>query len=215
MYKEIIILAKSSKHSEYCIAGVDIITGEWIRPVSTNIVNEGSVPESDITYDDGNQLQRLDKVKIKLLSPNPTISQPENYIYDPNVCWKKTGESTLEELVKHRGYDKVKQIFYNHEKAVSKKEIGGQPSLLFVDVRNSYIFVKTFYNGDRRIQFNFKHNSIDYKYFKVSDEAIKNDLLNVNDGEYKHRDNLPVVFSLTDEYDLTGKYYKMVAQMFY
>lgn len=70
MEKEIIILAKSSKHGEYCIAGVDSKSGEWIRPVSDNITNEGSIPLQDITYEDGTQIQILDQVKIEFLSHN-------------------------------------------------------------------------------------------------------------------------------------------------
>ncbi len=214
MYKEIIVLAKSSKHSEYCIAGVDTITGEWIRPISTNTRKEGSVPVNDITYNDGKQVQVLDKVKIKLSSYKPTYSQPENYVYDSSVKWKKTGQITLAELTKYRGYDKVEKIFYNKGKEVSEEELGGQSSLLFVNVKNSYIFIKTFH-GNRRLQFNFAYNNTEYQYFKISDELVKATFADKRDGVYNYRDNLPVVFSLTDKYNVTGKYYKMVAQMFY
>lgn len=123
MYKEIIVLAKSSKHSEYCIAGVDTTTGKWIRPISTNFENEGSVPVCDVTYNDGSQVHIFDKVRIKLLSHRPTISQPENYLYDSMVKWEKTGQSSLMELIKHRGYDRVNQIFYNHGKEVSEDTV--------------------------------------------------------------------------------------------
>ena len=215
MEKEIIILAKSSKHREYCIAGIDTTTGEWIRPISDNIAHEGSVPLCDITYEDGTQVQILDKVKIKLLSHNPTKSQPENYKYDSSVCWYKTGKVTLEELIRSRGYDNPDKIFYNSNKEVSEGEVCGQSSLLFVNVKNSCIFIKTFDDGNRRIQFNFEYNNIRYNYFKISDEVIKNTFLSQHDGSYNHRDNLAVVLSLTDKYDYTGKYYKMVAHMFY
>jgi hypothetical protein len=215
MHKEIIILAKSAKHGEYCIAGVDIKTGEWIRPVSNNMAKEGSVPLIDITYVDGNQVQIFDIVKIKLLKHKPTISQPENYLYDSTKYWEKTGRSNLEELIKQRGYDQVNQIFYNNGKEVSEEELCAQPSLLFLNVKNSYIFIKTFDEGNKKIQFNFKYNNIDYEYFKISDEAIKKEFLNEYDGTHNYRENLPVVFSLTDKYRPTGKYYKMVAQMFY
>jgi hypothetical protein len=61
MYKEIIVLAKSPKRGEYCIAGIDTFSGEWIRPISSNINNEGSVPVEDITYNDGKQIEVLDR----------------------------------------------------------------------------------------------------------------------------------------------------------
>ena len=215
MNKEIVILAKSSKHGEYCIAGVDTTTGEWVRPISLNVVNEGSIPFSDIIYEDGNEVQILDKVKVNILSYAPTISQPENYVYDSKVTWKKTGISSLEEVIAFRGYDRADNIFYNSKKEVAENELSGQPSLLLVNVKNSYIFIKTFEEGKPRIQFNFEYNNIEYKYFKISDEVIKNTLANRPDGSYCSIENLPVVFSLTDKYEKTGKYYKMVAQMFY
>lgn len=215
MEKEITILTKSIKRGEYCIAGIDTTTGEWIRPISDNIANEGSVPLRDITYGDRSQVQVLDKVKIKFISYNPTKSQPENYKYDSSVSWQKTGKITLNDIISNRGYDNPDKIFYNRRKEVSEEEIGGQASLLLVNVKNSSIFIKTFSDGKKRIQFNFEYNGISYRYFKVSDEAITKALANQADGSCYYRDNLAVVLSLTDKYQLTGKYYKMVAQMFY
>lgn len=82
MSKEIVILAKSFKRGGYCIAGIDTTTGEWIRPISNDISNEGAVPVADIIYTDGNQVEILDIVEIEISSHKPTESQPENYIYD-------------------------------------------------------------------------------------------------------------------------------------
>lgn len=35
MNKELLILAKSRKYNGYCVAGKDLRTGEWVRPVNT------------------------------------------------------------------------------------------------------------------------------------------------------------------------------------
>lgn len=119
-------------------------------------------------------MQILDKVRIKLLKHQPTASQPENYLYDSRIKWGKTGQSSLTQIIQNRGYDKVNQIFYNNGKEVSEEELGGQPSLLFINAKNSNIFIKTFLDGNRRIQFNFVYNNITYQYFKISDELVKN-----------------------------------------
>lgn len=215
MYKEIVILAKSSKHGEYCIAGIDTSTGEWIRPISNNTSNEGSVPIDDIIYSDGNQVEILDKVRINILSYNPTKSQPENYIYDNTQRWVKTGSCSLEEIIKSRGYDKVDMVFYNDRKDVLEGELDGQGSLLFLNVKNSYILIKTFDDGNRRIQLNFEYNNKSYKYFGISDKVIQDNFRNLQDGVYNRRDDLSVVISLTDKFTITNKYYKMIAQIFY
>lgn len=212
MEKEIIILAKSSKHGEYCIAGIDTKTGEWIRPISNNLVHEGSVPLEDITYENGNELQILDKVKIKFTLHSPTKSQPENYIYDSSSYWVKTGNATIEDVVKMRGYDDVEKVFYNTGKEVLEREINGGPSLLLLRVNNPYIFIKTFEN--QKVQLNFEYNNCNYSYFKISDPQVKRYYASKCDGSHDHREYLDVVFSLTDKHIESGKYYKMVAQIF-
>lgn len=83
------------------------ITGEWVRPISANLKNEGAVPVRDITYSDSHQVQILDKVRLKLLEYKPTISQPENYLYDSKVKWEETGKSSLKELIQFRDYDRL------------------------------------------------------------------------------------------------------------
>lgn len=214
MIKEIIILARSSKHNQYCIAGVDVKTGEWIRPISANKALEGSVPLEYITYQDGTQVQLLDVVKINLISHNPTKSQPENYLYDSSSICIKTNCININEFISIRGYDDCENIFYNTYKEVEEEELCGKHSLLFVKVNNPTIFIKTFSDGNRKLQFNFEYKGIKYKYFKISDENIKNKYINKQDGHYNLGLNLSVVFSLTDKYSKTGKYYKMAAQLF-
>lgn len=215
MYKEIIILAKSCKSGDYCIAGIDTTTGVWVRPISDDIFKEGAVPERDITYSDGNQLQILDKVRIKMLSRKPTKCQPENYIYDKTQKWIKTGLCTLDEVIQFRGYDDVDIILYNTLKDVSDNELRNEGSLLLLNIKNSYVFIKTFDDGNRKIQLNFEYNNINYKYLSISDKEVLDFYRNKPDGIYSRKDNLCVVISLTDKYVVTNKYYKMVAQLFY
>jgi hypothetical protein len=69
MEKEIIILAKSSKNNEYCVAGIDTHTGKWIRPVSGNDDTEGAVPRTDLLLKSGEEIEILDRVKIDFVNP--------------------------------------------------------------------------------------------------------------------------------------------------
>ena len=219
MNKEIIVLARSSKHNDYCIAGIDTSTGKWIRPISKNTYKEGAIPLKDITYKNGSTVQIFDIIKINITEHQPTKAQPENYVYDPFVPWIKTDRTNLEQIIRFRGYDNPNTIFYNEGKDVSEEELDNvsskKYSLLFVNVKNAYAFVKTFQPGNTRYQLNFNYNNINYKYLKITDEKVKRSLSNKPDGQYYHRTNLPVVFSLTEKYKKTGKYYKMVAQIFY
>lgn len=212
MEKEIIVLTKSSKKGGYCIAGVDTNTGEWIRPVSDDISKEGAVPSNDIVYKNGTELQLLDIVKINFIKHKPTKVQPENYLYE-NKRWIKTGSSSIDKVIEFRGYDKISEIFYNTKKELDEGEVGSDNSLLLLNVKNSYFFIKTF-NGNKRVQFNFEYNNQIYKYFKVSDKKILDKYSNKSDGTLDKKESRIVVFSLTDKYYKTRKYYKMVAQLF-
>lgn len=214
MYKEIIILAKSTKRGGYCVAGVDRVTGQWIRPISMDYSNEGTVPLVDIIYSNGERVEIFDIVRINLISHNPTKSQPENYIYDDNEKWHMVGKSSLKEVVEFRGYDNADKIFYNTNKSVAEYEIGGQPSLLLLKVMNSTVNVVDFY-GKRKLEFKFEYNGDGYNYFSISDEAIRERYLNTSYGSYNYQRELTAVFSLTDKYQNDSKYYKMVAQLFY
>lgn len=77
----IICLANSEKLSGRCIAGIDIDTGKWIRPVS---------PKSDTIYNErfingkwGNEPRLLDLIEIPLVGQAPDQGcQPENRYLD-------------------------------------------------------------------------------------------------------------------------------------
>ena len=43
MKKEVAILTKSSKYKGYCVAGIDVNTGEWVRFVSDNEQTHGAL----------------------------------------------------------------------------------------------------------------------------------------------------------------------------
>jgi hypothetical protein len=62
----IICLANSWKHGERCIAGIDIDTGEWIRPVcDTQYPEDGRVPTS-VRLVEGREPELLDILEIPL-----------------------------------------------------------------------------------------------------------------------------------------------------
>ncbi|MEM9213686.1 MAG: hypothetical protein AAGD25_05005 [Cyanobacteria bacterium P01_F01_bin.150] len=60
----LICLANSWKHGERCIAGIDIYTGQWVRPVCDRLP-DGQVP-ADIRLIDGDEPALLDILSIPL-----------------------------------------------------------------------------------------------------------------------------------------------------
>jgi len=209
MEKTIIIMCKSAKHSNYCIAGIDTTTGEWIRPISDNSDLEGAVLISDATYEDGTEVELFDIVKIKMIKYFPNTAQKENYLYDSEYYWEKVGESSLQEVINFSGIDNYDYIFNNTDPSLTDNELDGT-SLMLVQIQKPEICIKTFER--KKIQLNFSYKSKNYKYIKIGDLSILNSY--ANNGYYQLNQPTAAVFSLTGKYNYSGKYYKMLAQLF-
>jgi hypothetical protein len=92
--KTIVVLAKSIKHHAYCVAGKDISSNEWIRPVSNINGAELSEQQCKCTNDQWKGQGKspyhsnvLKKIEIEFLQHAPLINQPENYVIS-DIVWQ-------------------------------------------------------------------------------------------------------------------------------
>jgi len=102
MKKEIVILAKSVKFSQYCMAGREIIRsksglslGEWIRPVSNR--EDEALRYGEIKYPNNAIPKLLDIAEIHLSEKTGSTTQPENWLTQ-NVGWAMTGHISKRSL---------------------------------------------------------------------------------------------------------------------
>jgi len=205
MVKEIIILTKSNKHGGYCIAGIDTKNGKWIRLVSSNSASECAVPEEQLQFGDGSVLEILDVIAVDILEYVPSVVQKENYLYDERERWIKLGKATLNEVVCQHGFDDTNDyILYNRGYSVIENEITDGKSLYLLKVKSPSLYI----NQYNKTKFNFLYNNNWYFNFSVSDSNYVN-----KNTDFDGKD-VVVVFSLTDKFERTGKYYKMVANIF-
>jgi len=107
---QILILAKSIRNSNYCIAGRVARKkpdsniwqiGEWIRPVSEH--GEGEVSGEDCMCEGGNPPFVWDVVEIPIKAHANVKHQPEDYYLDTSQKWKKV------EYLKNRDVSKIIQ----------------------------------------------------------------------------------------------------------
>lgn len=210
MTRDIVILAKSNKHSNYCIAGIDINTCEWIRPVSSLTDIERAVPKCDVIYSNGEELNVFDVVRISFLEHIPTAAQNENYLYDETKRWVKVGELSPTDIEVYDESLYVDYIFGNTEKSITERYLTGK-SLLLVKIDDPSVFIKTF--ETKKISFNFHYNGEEYRYISVGDPNVLEAFNSKNDGIYDLGRSCYAVFSLTDKYQYNGKYYKMLASI--
>lgn len=213
--KRIVILAKSAKHSNFCVAGL-ANTGEWIRPVSNIPALEDAVPRSVITFRDNTELQILDVVEVPLVeSPVNNPIQPENFYYDEYHNWEKVGHITLDKVINWRGFDRRQEIFYNFDRDVDSDFVLKQPkreSLLLLPVKNLVIRIEEW--DYKKFYAHFDYNGRNYQRFSVGDITVRETFRNYAAGEYLYKKDAIVLFSLTNPYIHTNKCYKMLAQVF-
>lgn len=161
--------------------------------------------------EDGNEVEVLDLVEVDIISACPSRVQPENYLYNENVKWKRIRTSNINEVIDIHGIDNPQYVFGNSDVKLTDDNIHlARRSLLLLEVENPTYFIKTFPNG-KKVQLNFTYNGYMYRYLKVTQQDIYNYYMNQPDGIYNADTNL-FVFSLTDKYELSGKYYKVMAQ---
>lgn len=184
--KTICILAKSVKHGDSCIAGIEldrengrwINTGRWIRPVSTRAGGAIST-ELATLYKTETTPNLFDIVDIALDAPTPTMAQPENWIVNNELKWEFRGRfhpikaidsflETPDDLWhEHNQYaDRASESWVNENRL---------PSLYFIKPESAYVYLKEYHNGcctslKRRIV--FEYNSIEYD-LAVTDPAME------------------------------------------
>ena len=103
-------MANSYKEGGRCVAGIDLDTGQWIRPVSGE--PGGKLPTHKVS-----DLHVLDVVEISLADDaDDEGCQPENHLWD-RIEWKKIRRLKPEEVLQYCEDDTV--ILHNREKYVN------------------------------------------------------------------------------------------------
>lgn len=99
MKKEIVLLAKSVKNGQNCIAGREILRigsklqlGPWIRPVSNH--DSGAVSQSETLLEGGGMPGFLDIIEIDVKTNEKNSTQSENWLIEKRR-WKKTGRIAI------------------------------------------------------------------------------------------------------------------------
>lgn len=98
MNKTLVIFTNSVKHHQHCIAGKDILTNEWIRPVGDSSGCELTDEQTKYQNPHGRYLARpLQKMSIEFIEHAPLINQPENYVVS-NKIWTQNYKIERDEI---------------------------------------------------------------------------------------------------------------------
>src|SRR4051812_13996689 len=95
--REIVCLANSKKHGDYCFAGIDVKTRQWVRPTGRG--EHGAVRRDEQRLEDRKLAAPLDVVRIPLGRPAEAPGQPENRRLVPGK-WTRAGRLSAAEARK-------------------------------------------------------------------------------------------------------------------
>ena len=215
-WKTIVCLAKSVKHGGYCIAGKEIESREWIRPVSDR-EDEEMRPE-DCTCEGNKQPCVSDIISVPLLEPRPNSYQRENHLIDSGHTWIIRGRipwTRLLELVDAtRGTLWVNghSSYYGMNDRVPEASSSEVPSsLTFIRPVDLTVCVETegaeFGNPRRKTRAKFTYDGHYYK-IAVTDPIIKDKFWS-QPGQHPMGNNSLLCVSLGEIHE--GYAYKLAA----
>jgi hypothetical protein len=204
--KTIVVLAKSIKHGKYCVAGKDINSKEWLRPVSDIKGAELSEQQCKCTNERWNSnpynCKVLHKIEMKFLQHAPLLNQPENFIVS-NEVWRQQFKIENTEIINY--LDSPETLWDDEDKLefalIENHSISIQQSLYLIIVDNLELYMNTM--NKRRASFIYKNVNYD---LSVTDPNFDNIL---NNGQ-----NLQNILCVSLGENFNGYCYKIVATIF-
>jgi len=95
-----ICLANSRKFGGRCVAGLQLGSIDWIRPVSSQA--DGTLSHGQYSLDDGTDASLLDVIEVEVTKPRPQVHQPENWELAPgrwHLVGRFKGTQAVSQLV--------------------------------------------------------------------------------------------------------------------
>jgi len=147
----IVVLANSWKHHDWCLAGIDLDTGKWVRPV-TNL-DDGRIPKTSMKL--GTYFPTLlDVIEMPLDSTGPDFGfESENRTILPGR-WHHRGRIKPKDLDNYA--QRTRYILHNRRKYVTTRELQQKPFEKRVTLQ--LIRVDNFIVRNARMKTTDKHN---------------------------------------------------------
>ena len=211
MKKILVILAKSAKRGNFCVAGIELSTNKWIRPISHDETINDAVTAAELSYADKTEAQILDVAEIDFEdTPVENPVQPENFFF--KGTWKKLAHWNLNDFEKFCGYDKTDFIFYDTSRRLELSTLAEKnKSLLILPIENLSVGTEI-RNDEKKLFANFSYGGANYERFSIGDISLRKKFSEKQDGFFV-AEKAVATFSLTNPYK-DNRCYKMLANLF-
>lgn len=210
MHKKIVLLTKSKKHNNYCVAGKDLDTGEWVRLISEEEEIHNAVRPEDLIYNDETEAQILDIIRVRVKEideENIDPNQPENYILDTEYYLHKLEDEThsLDEMI-----DNTEDLFFNTMNSISVEDlqdIDNVHSLVLIEPD----IVKVRIKNETTLIANVWYNGVWYNNLTITDSRFNKEHYDEVINKSKNFRDCKIVVSLGEEYN--NRHYKLIASV--
>ena len=202
---DIAILTKSAKNGGYCVAGVDVKSGRWIRLVSGDEESHGALFDQDMQYRNGSGCRILDVVRVPILRDVPTDYQPENVLINENEYWEKISELSIDDVLEIHPTETHACLLGNIYPYITEERIESVGhSLILVKVRDLVIT----HPHARSTKAEFKYRLNTYENMSVTDHDF------YSTPDQTRIEKAILVMSLPDAPYQERRYYKFIAKIF-
>ncbi len=221
MKKTIVILANSVKHGQYCVAGKDIVTKQWVRTVKDKEDSELSHEQAKCKNPYGVfPISVLQKIEIGLSQAAPLINQPENYIITDEI-WLQRYKIDLNELNSYldnpdilwsnqssSGNGQNDRVDYNQ---ILNENLMIEQSLYLIKSDEIKVHVSINIKNKKRIRISFVYKDTSYN-LATTNPILWKEFSNREIGEYQFNSTKTLCISLGEKFD-DGFCYKLVASV--
>ena len=204
MKKQICIFTKSLKDRDYCVAGIDITTGKWIRLVTSK--DGGAFPKEML---DDKHFKELNVLDLEVKEHVPYHVQSENWLIDETTEIKKIGSLSKQQVFNLHPIEKPDLIFGTTRNELEKTEIKRlDHSLEMINAKELQLDTSMKGDGRHHYKVKFQYNGHEYN-LSLTDPKYRNE-----DFDQIHIPSATIIVSIPAiPYGENDLYYKFVAKI--
>lgn len=204
MKKQICILTKSLKDRDYCVAGIDITTGKWIRLVTSK--DGGAFPKEIL---DDKHFKELNVLEVEAKEHVPYHVQNENWLIDESTEIKKIGSLSKQQIFNLHPIEKPDMIFDNPKNELERNEIKKlNHSLEMINAKELQFDTSMKGDGRHHYKVKFQYNEHEYN-LALTDPKYRNE-----DFDQIRIPSATIIVSIPAiPYGENNLYYKFVAKI--
>ena len=196
---ELIVLTKSDKQGNFCVAGIRTDDGSWIRLENEN-VDGYAMSEDDITYSDGSKMKELDVISVECEQAPDTVMyeyhpywgddvmelelkyQPENYLIDAETGIQKIRTSTWSEVLNLHPAETKNYILASPNQCMTLEKANN----LYVPKSLQLVHVTNLRIGTSEQNYGHVHPRAEFDYQNRDGQTLHYNLT-VTDPDYKEQ----------------------------